>query len=67
MLPVILRLPLFLVLALLLGGCPKNYSFPEAIYQGVKTQDTLNSTPIERSQNADLNYQQYEAERKRPQ
>lgn len=51
----------------LLAGCSKNYSFSRAVYDGVQTRDQLQTTPAERAGKPEpLNYQQYDAERKRP-
>jgi hypothetical protein len=48
----------------LMAGC-SNYSFSKAVYDGVQTRDQLQSTPAERAGKPEINYQQYESERKR--
>jgi hypothetical protein len=52
------------VLILLLSGCSK-YNFSRAVYEGVQTNNQLNATPVEQISNPHMNYDQYEAERKR--
>jgi PBP1b-binding outer membrane lipoprotein LpoB len=52
------------VLILLLSGCSK-YNFSRAVYEGVQTNNQLNATPVEQISNPQMNYDQYEAERKR--
>ena len=42
-----------------------NYNFSKAVYEGVQTRDQLQSTPAERAGKPDMNYQQYDSERKR--
>jgi hypothetical protein len=49
----------------LLSGCTKGYNFSEAVYNGSQTQNQLNATPMERAGKQEMNYQQYETERKR--
>jgi hypothetical protein len=49
----------------LLSGCTKGYNFSEAVYNGSQTQNQLNATPMERGGKQEMNYQQYETERKR--
>ena len=51
-------------LLMLLCGC-SNYNFSRAVYEGAQTNNQLNSTPVERINNPHMNYDQYEAERKR--
>ena len=48
----------------LLSGCTKGYNFSEAVYNASQTQNKLNSTATERAGKQDMNYQQYESERK---
>jgi hypothetical protein len=48
-----------------LSACPKGYNVSEALYNASQTQNQLNSTPAERGGKQDMNYQQYETERKR--
>jgi hypothetical protein len=48
----------------LISACTKGYSFSEAVYNASQTQNQLNSTPTERGGKQDMNYQQYESERK---
>jgi hypothetical protein len=45
-------------------GC-SNYSFSRAMYDGVQTRNQLSSTPAERAGKPELNYHEYESERKR--
>jgi PBP1b-binding outer membrane lipoprotein LpoB len=52
------------VLILLLSGC-SNYNFSRAVYEGVQSNNQLNATPVEKISNPQMNYDQYEAERKR--
>jgi hypothetical protein len=52
------------VLILLLSGCG-NYNFSRAVYEGVQTNNQLKATPAEQISNPHMNYDQYEAERKR--
>ena len=53
------------IVASLLSGCTKGYNFSEAVYNASQTQNQLNSTATERAGKQDMNYQQYESERKR--
>jgi hypothetical protein len=53
------------VLCSLLSACTKGYNFSEAVYNGSRTQNQLNTTPMERGGKQEMNYQQYETERKR--
>jgi hypothetical protein len=63
----IISLALTYALLMCTVGCSKNYSFPKAVYDGIQTHDQLQSTPAERAGKPEpLNYQQYDAERKRP-
>ena len=50
-------------LILLSSGC-SNYNFSRAVYEGVQTSNQINSTPLERINSPQMNYDQYEAERK---
>jgi hypothetical protein len=49
----------------LLSACAKGYNFSEAVYKGSQTQNQLNASPMERGGKQEMNYQQYETERKR--
>ena len=49
----------------LLSACTKGYNFSEAVYNASQTQNQLKATPMERSGKQEMNYQQYETERKR--
>jgi maleate cis-trans isomerase len=48
----------------LLSACTKGYNFSEAVYNASQTQNQLNSTATERAGKQDMNFQQYESERK---
>jgi len=48
----------------LLCACTKGYNFSEAVYNASQTQNQLNSTATERAGKQEMNYQQYESERK---
>jgi len=48
----------------LLSGCTKGYNFSEAVYNASQTQNQLNTPATERAGKQDMNYQQYESERK---
>ena len=54
------------LLVLVCGACT-GYSLPRAVYEGVQTRDRLQTAPAERAAQPELNYQQYDAERKRTQ
>ncbi len=59
---------LMLPAVMLVAACSRDYRFTRAVYEGVQTQNQLQTPPAERAgQPEPLNYQQYEAERKRPQ
>ena len=53
-----------MVFGSLLYGCTKGYNLSEAVYNASQTQNQLNSTTTERAGKQDMNYQQYESERK---
>jgi len=53
-----------MIVASLLAGCTKGYNFSEAVYSASQTQNQLNSTATERAGKQEMNYQQYESERK---
>ena len=53
-----------MVFGSLLSGCTKGYNFSEAVYNASQTQSQLNSTATERAGKQEMNYQQYESERK---
>jgi hypothetical protein len=55
------------MLCVLLSACTKGYNFSEAVYNGSHTQNQLIATPMERGGKQEMNYQQYESERKRQQ
>lgn len=48
----------------LLTACTKGYRFPEAVYNASQTQNQLNAMPPGGGGKQDMNYQQYESERK---
>jgi len=48
----------------LLSACTKGYRFSETVYNASQTQNQLNSTATERDGKQEMNYQQYESERK---
>ena len=57
------KLSVCLLTVLAVGGC-SNYNFSRAMYEGVQTRDQLQSTPSERAGKPEMNYHQYDAERK---
>lgn len=52
------------VLAILMLCSCSNYNFSQAVYEGVQTHNQLNTTPGERLNTPQMNYDQYETERK---
>ena len=59
---------LILLSALSLLSCSRGYSFTKAVYDGVQTRNQLQTPPTERAGRPEPPpYQQYDAERKRPQ
>jgi hypothetical protein len=53
-----------IIIGSLLSGCTKGYNFSEAVYNASQTQNQLNSTATDRAGKQEMNYQQYESERK---